>query len=81
MSGQEATPQNRGSIMGMIGLFGAFGIMLTQFIGGRVFDSWGPSWPFVIVGMTQVFIMIAAILVRIHTPGGKEAKQRLAKTI
>ncbi|MCS5614972.1 MAG: MFS transporter, partial [Candidatus Marinimicrobia bacterium] len=81
LSGQEATPQNRGSIMGMIGLFGAFGIMLTQFIGGRVFDSWGPSWPFVIVGMTQVFIMIAAILVRIHAPGGKEAKQRLAKTI
>ena len=81
LSGQEATPQNRGSIMGMIGLFGAFGIMLTQFIGGRVFDSWGPSWPFVIVGMTQVFIMIGAILVRIYAPGGKEAKQRLAKTI
>ena len=64
------------SIMGMIGLFGAFGIMLTQFIGGRVFDAWGPSWPFVIVGLTQVFIMIAAILERIFAPGGKQEKQR-----
>jgi len=54
---------------------------MTQFIGGRVFDSWGPSWPFVIVGMTQVFIMVGAIAVRILAPGGKEEKQRLAKNI
>ena len=46
--------------------------MITQFIGGRVFDAWGPNWPFIIVGMSQVFIMIAAIVVRIVAPGDKD---------
>ena len=81
LAGQEASPQNRGSIMGMIGLFGAFGIMITQFIGGRLFDSWGPNWPFIIVGIFQAFIMIIAIIVRILAPGGREEKQELAKNI
>jgi MFS family permease len=81
LSGQESSPQNRGSIMGMIGLFGAVGIMITQFIGGRLFDAWGPSWPFIIVGIFQAFIMIIAIIVRILAPGGKEGKQKLAKNI
>ena len=35
--------------------------MITQFIGGRLFDAWGPSWPFIIVGIFQAFIMIGAI--------------------
>jgi MFS family permease len=65
--------------MGMIGLFGAVGIMITQFIGGRLFDAWGPSWPFIIVGIFQAFIMIMAIIVRILAPGGKEGKQKLEK--
>jgi len=81
LSGQESSPQNRGSIMGMIGLFGAVGIMITQFIGGRLFDAWGPSWPFIIVGIFQAFIMIMAIIVRILAPGGREGKQKLAKNI
>jgi len=68
-----------GSIMGMIGLFGAFGIMITQFIGGRVFDAWGPNWPFIIVGMSQVFIMIGAIVIRIIAPGDKEPKTEMMK--
>ena len=79
LSGQEATPENRGSIMGMIGLFGAFGIMLTQGIGGRVFDAWGPNWPFIIVGMSQVFIMLGAIGVRIFAPGDREPNAEVMK--
>jgi MFS family permease len=67
--------------MGMIGLFGAVGIMITQFIGGRLFDTWGPSWPFIIVGIFQAFIMIMAIIVRILAPGGKEEKTKIGKNI
>ena len=45
--GQEARAEERGAIVSMNGFFGALGIFLAFAIGGRLFDAFGPSAPFV----------------------------------
>lgn len=67
--GQEAAPEERGAIVSMNGFFGAIGIFLAFAIGGRLFDAYGPAAPFVMVGLLQIVLCIAAILVRLLAPG------------
>jgi MFS family permease len=67
--GQEATPVERGAVISMNGFFGAIGIFLAFFIGGRLFDAFGPSAPFVMVGLLQVALFVAAVVVRLIAPG------------
>jgi len=67
--GQEAAPEERGAVVSMNGFFGAIGIFLAFAIGGRLFDAYGPAAPFVMVGVLQVFLCIAAVLVRLLSPG------------
>ena len=76
--GQEAPPRERGSVIAMNSWFGALGILIFTVVGGRLFDAWGPWAPFVIAGVYQVFLLIAAIMIRIVAPGisVEEQKQR-----
>jgi MFS family permease len=67
--GQEAAPGERGAVIAMNGFFGAVGILLAFVIGGRLFDAFGPSAPFVMIGLLQVFLFFAAVAVRILAPG------------
>ncbi len=67
--GQEATPAERGAVISMNGFFGAIGIFLAFFIGGRLFDSFGPAAPFVMVGLLQICLFVAAVVIRIMSPG------------
>jgi MFS family permease len=76
--GQEAPPRERGSVIAMNSWCGALGILIFTVVGGRLFDAWGPWAPFVIAGVYQVFLLIAAIIIRIVAPGisVEEQKQR-----
>ena len=74
--GQEAPPKERGSVIALNGMFGAFGIMVLTLIGGRLFDAWGPSAPFVLAGAYQAILFIAAIAIRIVAPGPDFVGQR-----
>jgi len=67
--GQEAPLKERGSIIGMNGLFGAVGILVFSKAGGLWFDQYGPSAPFVLVGAFQVLLLLAAVGVRVVAPG------------
>jgi MFS family permease len=71
--GQEAPESKRGSVVGMFGTCGAIGILVASSIGGRLFDSIGPSAPFVLVGVFNGLVLIAAIAVRIRSPGPMKA--------
>jgi hypothetical protein len=51
-------------------LFGAIGILVAAVIGGRIFDSIGPSAPFVMLGLLQLVLCLAAVVVRVMSPGG-----------
>jgi MFS family permease len=72
--GQEAPESNRGSVVGVFGTCGAIGILIASTIGGRLFDAVGPSAPFVLVGIFNGIVLLAAIAVRILSPGPMKLK-------
>jgi len=76
--GQEAPPRERASVIAMNSWCGALGILIFTVVGGRLFDAVGPWAPFVLAGVYQVFLLIAAIIIRIVAPGMsvEEQKQR-----
>ncbi len=67
--GQEARAEERGAIIAMNGFFGALGIFLAFAIGGRLFDAYGPSAPFIMVGAVQAVLFVGAIMIRLAAPG------------
>jgi MFS family permease len=71
--GQEASPQERGTIVSTNAMFGAIGILIASVVGGRLFDSIGPSAPFVMTGIFQFALMAVAILVRLNIARKKPA--------
>lgn len=67
--GQEAPVRTRVSVIGVFNSSGAVGILVVSVLGGRLFDSAGPAAPFVLVGVLNGLVMLAAIVVRIKAPG------------
>lgn len=61
--GQEASVEHRGSIIGMFSFFGAAGIMFITSVGGRIYDAFDPSAPFVMVGSINALLLICALIV------------------
>jgi MFS family permease len=67
--GQEANYKERGAVTGMNGLFGSMGILVAAALGGRLFDAFEPWAPFAMVGVAQLLIFVAAVVIRIVAPG------------
>jgi MFS family permease len=67
--GQETRDQDRGAVVGMFSLCGAIGVLFATAVGGRLFDSWAPYAPFVIMGVANFGLLVAAILIRLKAPG------------
>ena len=67
--GQEAPPEQRGSIIATNGMFGAVGILVFTLIGGYTFDAWGPWSPFVLAGVYKLMLIFVGLLVRWKAPG------------
>lgn len=65
--GQEASASERGTVIATSGLFGAIGILFAAVVGGRLFDSIGPSAPFVLLGVLQLFLCLSALAVKRFT--------------
>ena len=66
--GQESKSPYRGSIVGVFGLLGGFGILATTFIGGQLFDAVGRTAPFFAMGLLNLVLMFAALYVRANSP-------------
>ena len=66
--GKEAPVAERGSVMGVYNVAGALGILITSGLGGWMFDSISPRAPFILLGLMNLAVMIAAIFVRIYAP-------------
>ena len=56
--------RERGSVIATGQMFGALGILIFTALGGRLFDSWGPWAPFVLVGSYQATLLLLALVVR-----------------
>lgn len=67
--GQEASPEERGTVIATNGWFGAVGILVASLLGGILFDRIDPSAPFVMIGAFQAAVFLFAVFVRIKAPG------------
>jgi MFS family permease len=65
--GQESNSPYRGSIVGVFGLFGGLGILVTTLLGGQLFDGIGRTAPFVMMGLMNFALMGAALYVGART--------------
>lgn len=61
---QEAPSAIRGAVIGMVGFFGALGILAISKIGGYTFDEWRPGSPFIIMAGANILLLAFAIWVR-----------------
>jgi MFS family permease len=64
--GQEARASLRGAIVGVFNLFGALGIVVVSFVGGIIFDGYGRSSPFAMMGILNCALLLAALAVRLR---------------
>ena len=60
--GQEAKGEYRGSIVGVFGQLGGLGILVTTWLGGYLFDGIGRTAPFMMMGLMNLVLMAAALL-------------------
>ena len=67
--GQEAPKMERGAVIGFFNLSGAIGILFSTKVGGIIFDAIHPSAPFVMIGILNFALFVAAVAVRIYSPG------------
>ena len=67
--GQEAPKARRGAVVGVFGLIGAFSILCTNYFGGIVFDKISRVAPFVMMGIVNLIVALAALYVLIRAPG------------
>jgi MFS family permease len=67
--GQETRDEDRGAVVGMFSLAGAVGVLFATAVGGRLFDSWAPYAPFVVMGLANLVLLVCAIIVRLKAPG------------
>lgn len=65
--GQEAPGPIRGAVIGMVGFFGAVGILLISKLGGFAFDAWRPGAPFIIMSIANAALLVFAVYVRFGT--------------
>ncbi len=64
--GQEARESLRGAVVGVFNLCGAVGIVIVSSVGGYVFDNYGRSTPFVIMGGVNAALLVVALFVRMR---------------
>ena len=61
---QQAPAEIRGSVIGFFGLCGAAAQILLGFVGGQLFDKWTEAGPFVLVGLFNLALAFAALILR-----------------
>ena len=67
--GQEAPMRQRGTVIGVSTFFGAVGILAATKFGGQLFEVMGPRGPFLLIAAAHATLLLAAITVRIKSPG------------
>ena len=61
--GKVAGERGRGAIIGVFSMFGAAGILMSVYFGGKLFDAWKPSAPYLLVGIADGLLAIVALAV------------------
>jgi MFS family permease len=64
--GQEAPAHLRGTAYGLLALFGTLSVIVTSLIAGYVFDTMGPTAPFVVAGALHLGTALVAVAILFH---------------
>ncbi len=59
--GKAAPVEERGAVIGLFNFCGAVGILILGAVGGWAFDHFGPASPFIIVGVLNGLVALAAV--------------------
>jgi MFS family permease len=70
--GQEAPAAHRGAVIGVFSFFGAAGVMFITLVGGRLYDAIDPSAPFVLIGVCNALLFLAALLLSKRPDSAKQ---------
>lgn len=62
--GQAAPAEQRGTVVGFFGAAGAMGMLVGTFFGGKLFQTVGPTAPFVLFGALNLVVFLWALRVR-----------------
>jgi MFS family permease len=68
--GQEAPIAERASVVAAFNFCGAIGILVTSKLAGYLFDHVGPASPFIMIGVLNLLVLMASLVVRARHPGG-----------
>jgi MFS family permease len=61
---QESPAQIRGSVIGVYGMCGAIGILISVKLGGSLFDSWMKPGPFVLMAALNGAVLLWSLVMR-----------------
>ncbi len=62
--GQDAPIRIRGTVIGVFSIMGSAGITFATFVGGIAFDRIGPGAPFLMMGILNGALLVAAVWLR-----------------
>jgi MFS family permease len=65
--GQVSGDRGRGAVIGVFSMFGAAGILSITLVGGRLFDSWRPSAPYIVMGVADAVLAVFALVIYFRT--------------
>ncbi len=69
---QEADSPIAGSIIGVFSFFGAIGTLVGSWVGGQLFGLWRPGAPFILMGVLNLLVGIAALILYLRERRGPQ---------
>ena len=64
--GQDAPIRIRGTVIGVFSIMGSAGITFATLVGGVVFDKISPTAPFMMMGVLNLLLFVAAVWLRLR---------------
>ncbi|MBT8422966.1 MAG: MFS transporter [Gammaproteobacteria bacterium] len=64
--GQDAPIKIRGTVIGVFSIMGSAGITFATLVGGMSFDKIGPTAPFMMMGILNLLLFLAALWLRLR---------------
>lgn len=74
--GREAPKASRGTVVGAFNLCGVLGILVFVALGGVLYDKYGPTAPFIMVGCANLIVMAGAGLLALKESRAAAAEGR-----
>ena len=79
--GQEAPRRVRGSVFGVMGAAGIFGVLIHSWASGQLFNGVSYQTPFLYMAVMNAVVGVAAVIVRIKTGTSADVAARMQAAV